>query len=1412
MLASGFRAEASVPRYDDIMPLNEVKAGMKGYGLTVFRGTTIEKFDVTVVGVVKKGSLVVSGADMILVRMSGGPITTRGAYLIKGMSGSPVYINGRIIGAFSQGEPTAKESLGGVTPIEDMLEAWDPKLPDKPLSYFPESRIQVAKLPQPLRVGSRSIRTVVWNAPRDSAVRREKDTLVLHPCSTVMTVAGGSRYCREKLAAALAPYNVELVQGPGGGPMPDFKGAPLVPGAAFSMLLCAGDFSFPATGTVSYRKGDRILGFGHPFLGIGAIEAPLASAWVHDIYPLTAGSYKISSPGPVVGSSTQDRNFSVSGTLGRMPRTIPVSVEVNDITTGRSRRFRSQAVNHPNLSGAIISMAVGSGIVEVRNTPGAAIAKVETTVDAEELGRMTRSNVCFDTRGIDAAATADLDEMLAVCLNNPFYPVAVKSVGVKVEISSGRPTATVERIFLKEGRFAPGETVEVGVVLKPYKKPSETHTARLTIPPTAQSGRYMLMVRGGAIPAASFGGINLRAAGGTEQAPPVSPRQMAQRLLERERNNEFTARLVLPTTTVSVEGERMSGLPPSLDAALRSTKNSGVRLERDEVKTVVSTDYFVSGQQALMLNVQRREVNDTPSAAPPFQGGVSGGERPAGINPALLAGGDFSVTGRAADPEDVTRQLGGVPGSIEELQKQNDNPRRDPGASGAKKPTSQDRAGDKAVPNTDAPPQAQNPAPTETPVARVPLTWTQRTKADFEKGEGQGTTVDSRGSVVLTRTLTRFATTHESILWCVVGDGNGGVYTGGSPRGTVLHVSAKGEVKTVATVPELSIHALARRSDGTLYAGTGPNGRVYRITPDGSTSLLLQTDQKYVLGLTLDKDGVLYAVCGGSKGRLYRVKGAVAEQIFSAPEEHLQSVVCLPDGSVVAGASANGTVYRIRPGGEVGVLYDALDASITALAAAPNGEILVGTGPRGSIIRLSGDGSARMAAERLTAPVSGIAAAPDGTAFVSAGTSLLQLSASDTLTPLSLKADVDFMSVCLQPNGGVVGVTGNVGEVYAAPPDTPGEGVYTSAVLDARTPAKWGSLRLSGDQAPGVKVSVETRSGGSSEPDESWSAWTPARSSANGMRIESPSARFLQYRLLFHGSAGGVRAVALSYLPKNQPPKVNFAAPVGLERWSRTQTLRWEASDPDRDALTYQLFYSMDDGKSWQPLPIGTGTTVSVSTGMANMPNIPGAVVPARPKPPTMEEVEAELARAGNVPPALREAILARARQVNADFAAQAGRAQPATQTLTSAMRETSRQVDTTKLKDGIYRFKVVASDRIGNPEDPYSIEAVSEPVVICNTAPTVYIVKASIRVGSDRTVRMEGAALQTLVSISAVQFRVDGGDWMSASAADGLFDSETEPFHLTTLPLAGGAHKIEVKVFSAAGVTTTETLTVDVK
>jgi sugar lactone lactonase YvrE len=1413
---------ASPPRFPDIMPISQVRPGMKGYGLTVFRGTQIVRFNVTVVGVVKRGSLIVPGHDMILVKMSGGPMTSRQANLIRGMSGSPVYINGKIIGAFSMGEPATKEPLGGVTPIEDMLEAWDPKLPQSPVTSAPDNRPRTVRLPEPITVGSRRIETVVFNAPLKSGLRSHGTKLVLHPCTTFVTVSGLSAAARQKLQAALEPYNVEVAHGaPGGQQRPNFKGAPLVPGAAFSMMLVAGDVSVGATGTVSYRRGNRILGFGHPFLGIGPIEAPLCSAYVYDVYPLLSGSYKISSPGPIAGASVQDRNFSVSGVLGKKPRTIPVTVNVRDITTGRRKLFRMQICAHPNLYAQMVSVSATSAVSEIRNTPGATLARVRTTVDAEELGRITRDNVVFDLRGIDTAVTGDLDELLSILTGNPFYPLGIRSAQIEVEIESGRRTAQIERIFVKEGRFEPGETAEIGIVIKPYRQPAVTRFVKITIPENAATGRYMLQVRGGALPPpVSFGGMVIRQAPPQqgEVAPPANVRQMVNRFLEREKSNEIAVRLLLPSLTVNIEGERMTNLPPSLDTILRSSRSSGVRLEREDVKIIEKTDWVISGTQMLTLNVQRKDVLEAPSGGP-GGGGTSGGISAPPSGSGSSFDNDFAA-GLHNDPVSAERAFIAL--------SQGQKPAESSPAQPTQKPADPN-SGQTSKPAEPTPAQSAPAEPaqgTETPVVRSPQVWKQTSRTDFEKGTARGVSVNSRGDLSLTRLLERWQTSSESFLWSLIPDGSGGLIAGTGNRAHILHFDAQGKRSVLARLPEIAVFSLLRTPEGTLYAATAPNGRTYRVERDGSFSIAHQAPERYALALARDSKGNLYVGTAGGKGCVYRITpDGKSSLFFRTADQHVLSLAMDREDHLIVGTGNSGIVYRVAPDGRGKVLYDAVEQSITALGVNSRGELYAATAPRGVVYRINADGSARSVYERSAGAVTSLSIGQDDTVYLTTGSMVIALTGEDNVLVLDNRRDVDFLSLTVSSEGAVYTGTANVAEVYrAARAEARQQGVYESVVHDARQPASWGAVRWTASVPPGTSLNIQTRTGNVAEPDSSWSDWTSlVRGSEGSAQVNSPSARFIQYRILLSSDTPSVsplvRDIAITYLPRNQAPKVSLQAPAAGDRWARQQTIRWEASDPDRDTLSFELFYSSDDGKTWRPLPASahsakpethaaTGAAAPEKTAPASAPTV------VRPRPPSVSDVAAELDRHPDLPPPLREAILERAKEAVDEYEASLKSVTPQASAppAQNSTRETSRALDTKILPDGCYRLKVIASDRASNATGALTAEAVSEPFVICNALPTLYLLSSSLRVNADRTVYLEGSATQRLIPITAVQYRISGGEWLAAAPADGIFDSMTENFIIVTGSLPPGTHTLEVKAFNATNATVTARLTVEVK
>ncbi len=477
-----------------IMPASQLHRGMKGYGLTVFHGTKIEKFDVEVLGVMKQMN---TGRDWILVRVSCPLINSRNTGIIQGMSGSPVYIDGKLVGAISAGMVFAKEPVGMITPITDMLEAWDQNLPKVASGYSSPQT-----LPESVTVDGRKATSVEMDPPGTPDAGQNDGTLHMQPLMTPMMVSGLTTKGMARLGDILRPYGIEPMAGMGGAEALGAN-ATLEPGASVGMSLATGDVDVTAVGTVTYRRGDKIVAFGHPFLGIGAIDAPLTTAYVYDVMSSYQASTKMASPIKTVGRIFQDRPWSIAGAVGPLPKTIPVTVQIDDQSDKRTKTYHVNVINHPLLAAKLISLVAGESIAEMHPIPGDVTAEVSYSVMADQVGKIERNNVFYDPVSIETASTADLAGLLQVLSTNRFYSLDVKSVNIKVKIQDKRNTANIDRIFVKQNQFEPGDTIEVGVVLRPYKKDRITKTLKVKIPATTADGKVTLQVRGGA----SSGGL-----------------------------------------------------------------------------------------------------------------------------------------------------------------------------------------------------------------------------------------------------------------------------------------------------------------------------------------------------------------------------------------------------------------------------------------------------------------------------------------------------------------------------------------------------------------------------------------------------------------------------------------------------------------------------------------------------------------------------------------------------------------------------------------------------------------------------------------------------------------------------------------------------------------------------------------
>lgn len=1357
-----------------IIRVREIKPGMKGYGLTVFRGTKVERFEVEVLGVLPKAYV---GRDLIFIRMTGGPLDSRGVNIAAGMSGSPIFLNGKLAGAISMtfwGFPREPQCL--VTPIEDMLEALDPNLPKEPAGMA-----RASAEPRTFFVGGKRIVIAPDNAPAAS----EGELVFTRPAVPVV-VSGFSARGIQRLNTLLQPYNMFAVPGPGR--IQGVKEATsLQPGSAVGVALATGDVDVSAIGTVTYRDGDRVLIFGHPLLGIGAIDAPLTTAYVFDVVPSYARSMKIAAPINIVGRTTQDRLFSVAGEVGKRPAMVPVTIEVHDLSTQRRRRFQTQVVQHPLLTGQLVSLVAYEALSQIRGTPGDSLARVQLTVDAEEVGTIRRENVVFDDIDIANSATADLDSLMNILTANPFYPLAIKSVQLQVFLENRRQTATVERVFVRKGRFEPGETVQIGVVLRPYRGQPVTRDIDLVLPQSLRSGRYTLQVRGGqASTLTLLPGLVVRTVP-AEQAPPTNVRQMVNRFLERERNNDLVVRLLLPTTTVNIGGERFSQMPPTMGALMRSGKSSALRLERDELRMVVPTEWVVSGSQALVLTVQRRDSSETrpveprlpsteplpPDPAPPLPAGV----------PAMFL------------PEEEELSWWSL---------QNERTLSAPSRSERDQATTE-----------DTPPSRESRQPEEKPVARVAQSWTQTEQADFAKGFFDRTTATSEGDVRLSMALTRLVDTGRPFVWCLVPDGQGGLLAGTGHDGEILRLNADGSSTSWCRLPDMEVHWLLAEGEGWL-AGTSPRGRIYWIGKDGSYRQVAQLEQAYPVCAVRSSANTVLIGAGGTAGIVYQWREGQLIPLLRTGQNHVTALAAAPDGTVYVGTGDNATLWRISPSGEAQAIRDFGEGAVSALAVWHDGSVLIGLQPRNQLLRWYPEGRLRPLLERTDSPVLAFISAPDGSLFACGSGVLYRLFSDNRVDVVENRLDVDFAGGVWWQGALWLG-TANGGEIYVARMDG-AEGVYVSPVHDAKVRAQWGALYWMADVPEGTSIELSTRSGDVPEPDDSWSAWSGPLS-YSGASVTSPPARYIQYRAVLRTNRAQVtpqlKSITLYYRTQNQPPRITLRFPKGGAILSGEQTVEWQAEDPDKDTLSYRVYYRAEDEQEWREVTPSSTT----SPERSREPRQDASVAASEDGEdiPSVEEMMAELRSQvendPSLPAEVRAQILAAAErelpQVRA--AMQQGAASPVPpsrsvpETPTSgASTSTSRKWDTTKLRDGVYRVRVVASDRPSNAHDPLTAEAISEPVTVCNSKPLVLVSsREGIRVVENQ-VQVSGFVLQKLVPISAVQVRIGNGEWFAAEAEDGVFDSPVEAFRFRSERLPAGEHQITIRAFNAAGLSTT--------
>ncbi len=681
--------------------------------------------------------------------------------------------------------------------------------------------------------------------------------------------------------------------------------------------------------------------------------------------------------------------------------------------------------------------------------------------------------------------------------------------------------------------------------------------------------------------------------------------------------------------------------------------------------------------------------------------------------------------------------------------------------------------------------------------AAEPSVWSINTRSEVLRGDAKGVSINENGTISLAPKLSEVFKTEQPYVWSSAVDASGNVFLGTGSDGKIYRVDAGGNGKLFADLNELNVSALAVGKAGEIFAGTSPDGKVYRIDVNGGAAVYFEPKEKYIWSLAVLNDGSL-AVGTGENGKIYKVKTVSStletSLLFDTSETHIIALIVDIKGNLYAGTDGGGLVLRFAPDGKPFALLDSplreihsltigADGSVYALAlddsaAAPKittlsttvatptptdstAPILPEPAPKSrydlttaksAVYRIAPDGGSEIIWNSPTVTAFSIAANTDGVYLGTSDKGRIYSITNDGRETLLLQSNEGQIST-MQTRGSQMFVTSsNAGKLFRFGTETVAEGVYESSVLNAKSSAAWGRIWWRGSGS----VVLQTRSGNTEKPNETWSDWSAVYADSKGAQVQSPKANFLQWRAILKSSAT-LNEVNVAYQPRNIAPEI----------------------------LTIQI------------LPANVG--LIANPAIIIDPNIENSGI---------DPAIFGLPPIFNIPP--RRIFQRGARSLqwaaedrNGDKLEYAVYYREASETEFKLLKENFREnfyaLDGLAFADGRYIFKITANDAPSNPAaQALSGMRISDPVDIDNTAPIVSAV-GSPQITGDKA-RVSFDASDSSNRLQNAEFSVNGGEWQTVYADDGISDSRTERYTLEISMKNAGEFSVTLRVFDASG------------
>ena len=472
-------ARGSILDTERYIGLDEIEPGMQAYCLTVFTGTEVEKFEFEVVSVIynfepDRDAILVKGTDERFIH----------AGVVAGCSGSPVYIDGRIAGALALGWSFSKDPLYGVTPIKEMLEVGTGS------SDLQKNRMRLSlDLSGPLDL-ARLEKQIISSLQQRRGLASSANLL---PAPVIISGIGES--ANGEFNNLLGPLGLMTVAGLSGGSSEEDEQAELVPGACLAVPLVDGDIKVAVIGTVTEVIDGQVYGFGHHFLGYGAIDLPMAVGKVHTVVANTQRSFKLVSPVKTVGSLNFDEAAAIRGTIGKAAEMIPMTIEVARYNDPEPKSYKCSVANNQLLTPLLLRASLYGAVLQRGNLPPEHTLRYRTIIELVDADTISYENISSNT-GISELLTETMAPV-ALLMNNPFKPVKVKSIRCEVQELDEVLLAGIRSINLSDNTIEQGGQFSVNVFVESIRGPKKRYTFDLTVPEDLKPGEYDILITGG---------------------------------------------------------------------------------------------------------------------------------------------------------------------------------------------------------------------------------------------------------------------------------------------------------------------------------------------------------------------------------------------------------------------------------------------------------------------------------------------------------------------------------------------------------------------------------------------------------------------------------------------------------------------------------------------------------------------------------------------------------------------------------------------------------------------------------------------------------------------------------------------------------------------------------------------------